>query len=123
MNIIMDKDEYNTFLIEIRDRIRKAQYDALKSVNRELIALYWDIGRMIVEKQEEYKWGKSVVENLASDLQNEFPGIQGFSVANLWRMRAFFLQYKDNGKLQPLVGEISWSKNLVIMGKCKDEVK
>jgi predicted nuclease of restriction endonuclease-like (RecB) superfamily len=61
------------------------------------------------------------VENLAKDLQNEFPGIQGFSVGNLWRMRAFYLQYQSNEKLAPLVREISWSKNIVILEKCKDD--
>ena len=104
----MDKDGYNTFLTEIKDKIRKAQYEALKSVNKELIALYRDIGKMIVERQEKYGWGRSVVENLAKDLQNEFHGIQGFSAANLWRTRAFYMQYKDNEKLAPLVREISY---------------
>jgi predicted nuclease of restriction endonuclease-like (RecB) superfamily len=50
----------------------------------------------------------------------EFPGIKGFSVQNLWYMRQFYQEYHDNKKLQPLVGEISWSKNLVIMARCKD---
>jgi predicted nuclease of restriction endonuclease-like (RecB) superfamily len=121
INGIMDKNGYNAFLVEIKEKIRKAQYEALKSVNKELITLYWDIGMMIVERQEKYSWGKSVVENLAKDLQNEYPGIKGFSVQNLWYMRKFYLDYKDNQKLQPLVGEISWAKNLVIMGKCKDD--
>jgi predicted nuclease of restriction endonuclease-like (RecB) superfamily len=123
MNSIIDKDGYNTFLTEIKDRIRKAQYEALKSVNKELINLYWDIGRVIVERQEEYKWGKSVVENLADDLQNEYPGIKGFSARNLWNMRNFYVLYRDNQKLQPLVAEISWTKNLVIMEKCKDDLE
>jgi hypothetical protein len=74
-----------------KGRIRAAQYEALKAVNKELIALYWDIGRMIVERQQETSWGKSVVENLAKDLQTEFPGIQGFSARNIWRMRDFYL--------------------------------
>ncbi len=120
---IMDKNGYNAFLTEIKDRIRKAQYEALKSVNKELIALYWDIGRMIVERQEKYKWGKSVVGNLSKDLHNEYPGIKGFSVQNLWYMRQFYLDYRNNQKLQPLVGEISWTKNLVIMSKCKDDLE
>jgi predicted nuclease of restriction endonuclease-like (RecB) superfamily len=60
------------------------------------------------------------VETLARDLQNEFPGIQGFSSANLWRMRNFFLAYHDNEKLAPLVREISWTKNVIIMERCKD---
>ncbi len=60
--------EYKTFFKEIKERIHKAQYDAFKSVNRELINLYWDIGKSIVTKQEKLGWGKSVVEGLAKDL-------------------------------------------------------
>jgi len=117
----LSKDNnYLKFLSDIRNRIREAQYSALKSVNKELIRLYWDLGKKIVEKQEECGWGKAVVKTLAKDLQKEYPGIKGFSAQNLWYMRQFYLNYKDNPKLQPLVGEISWAKNLVIMSKCKD---
>ena len=85
--------EYSSFFMELKERIHKAQYAALKAVNKELIALYWDIGKSIVGRQEALGWGKSVVETLARDLHNEFPGIQGFSSANLWRMRNFYLAY------------------------------
>ena len=115
--------EYNTFLKEIKERIYKAQYDALKAVNKELINLYWDIGRSIVAKQDALGWGKAIVETLAKDLQKEFPGIQGFSVQNLWNMRTLYLHYKDNQKLQPLVAEISWTKNVIIMERCKDDIR
>src|SRR3989338_6752305 len=115
--------EYKTFLKEIKERIYKAQYDALKAVNKELINLYWDIGKSIVAKQEKLGWGKAIVETLAKDLQKEFPGIQGFSVQNLWYMRQFYLAYKDNLKLQPLVGEISWTKNVIIMERYKDDIR
>jgi predicted nuclease of restriction endonuclease-like (RecB) superfamily len=74
----------------------------------------------IVDKQEQLGWGKSVVENLAQDLQKEFPGTKGFSARNLWLMRSFYLEYKDNKKLQPLVAEIGWSHNIIVMEKCKD---
>jgi predicted nuclease of restriction endonuclease-like (RecB) superfamily len=117
------KAAYQAFVCEIKDKIREAQYKALKTVNRELIQLNWEIGRAIVEKQDDLGWGKSVVINLSKDLQQEFPGSKGFSVQNLWYMRQFYLEYKANAKLQPLVGEISWSKNLVILSKCKDELQ
>src|SRR3989338_194062 len=123
MNRLPSKMEYAEFLIEVKQRITPAQYSALKTVNRELIGLYWDIGKKIVEQQDKYGWGKAIVETLAKDLQNEYPGIKGFSVQNLWYMRQFYVNYKDNTKLQPLVGEISWAKNLVIMSKCKDELE
>src|SRR4030043_936527 len=115
--------EYRTFFKEIKERIHKAQYDAFKSVNKELIDLYWDIGKSIVAKQEKLGWGKSIVETLARDLQKEFPGIQGFSARNLWNMRTFYLTCKDSQKLQPLVAEISWTKNVIIMERCKDDIR
>ena len=116
-------EHYNRLLASVKERIRKSQYEALKAVNKELIRLYWDIGRMIMDRQKKHGWGKAIVENLAEDLQKEFPGMQGFSVQNLWYMRQFYLNYNDNAKLQPLVGEISWAKNLVIMSKCKDDLE
>lgn len=118
----MNKNYLKT-LNEIKEKIRSAQYNSLKVVNKELIGLYWYIGSKIVEQQEKHGWGKSVVENLSRDLQKEYPGIRGFSLANLWNMRKFYILYKDNKKLQPLVGEISWVHNIVIMEKCKDEIE
>lgn len=117
--VVLPKD-YTSLLTEIKQRVRSAQYDALKAVNKELVGLYWDIGKMIVAQQQKDGWGKSVVEKLAGDLQAEFPGVAGFSTQNLWYMRQFYQEYESNEKLQPLVGEISWSHNLVIMAKCKD---
>lgn len=113
-------DGYGSFLVEIKARIRKAQYQALRAVNHELLELYWDIGESIHRKQEVLGWGKSVVETLARDLQAEFPGQNGFSAQNLWFMRQFYGEYRGRTNLQPLVREISWSKNIVIMSRCKD---
>ena len=100
--IIGGKD-YKALLQEIKERVHKAQYEALKAVNKELIGLYWDIGKMIVERQTKYGWGMSVVETLARDLQAEFSGILGYAKDNLWRMRKFYLRYRNNQKLAPLV--------------------
>jgi len=115
--------EYRGFLSEVKERIRNAQYAALKAVNVGLVTLYWDIGQMIVERQEQAAWGKSVVEHLSRDLRREFPGIAGFSVQNLWYMSQFFREYDGQERLQPLVGEIAWAHNLVIMAKCKDPLE
>lgn len=114
---------YQKLLVDIKERIRSAQYEALKAVNKEMISLYWDIGKMIMERQKGNTWGKAVVERLAKDLQSEFSGMQGFSTQNLWYMRQFFQAYSGNEKLQPLVGEISWTKHVVIMSKCKDDLE
>ncbi len=115
--------EYKILLSDIKQRIRDAQYQALKAVNKELISLYWDIGKMIVEKQKGETWGKSVVENLAQDLRNEFTGISGFSASNLWRMKTFYETYRANEILAPLVREIGWSHNIYIFERCKDDLE
>lgn len=112
--------EYTLFLNEITTRIRSAQYEALKAVNKEMIALYWEVGKRIAEQQAASGWGKSVVEKLSGDIQKEFPGIQGFGVRNMWDMARFYNEYQSDEILQPLVAEISWSKHIVILTKCKD---
>ncbi len=115
--------EYQRLLADIKQRVRSVQYEALKTVNKGLIALYWDIGHMITERQKGVTWGKSVVERLAKDLQGEFPGIHGFSARNIWRMRDFYLTYHANPKLSPMVTEIGWSHNLIILTQCKDPLE
>lgn len=117
---ILTNREYGRFLREIKARIITARIQAVRSVNKELIKLYWDIGKTIVKRQEQYKWGDAVVEKLALDLAEEFNGVSGFSVQNLWRMRLLYLAYKDNAKLAQLVREIPWGQNIVIMQMVKD---
>lgn len=112
--------EYQQFRTDITARIRSAQYEALKAVNREMIALYWEIGKRITEQQALLGWGKSVVETLSKDIQQEFPGIKGFGVSNMWDMARFYNEYHDDEILQPLVAEISWTKHILILTKCKD---
>jgi len=116
-------NNYKLFFTDVKERIRKAQYEALKKVNTELINLYWDIGKMIFDRLDGNKRGNSIVENLAIELQNEFPGLQGFSYRNLWYMKKFYSHYSTNLKLQPLVAEISWTKNTIILEKCKDDLE
>ena len=111
--------EYAELLKNIKERITEAQYKALKTVNKELIALYWDIGRLIVERQSDKSWGKSVVQKLAKDLQVEFLGIKGFSASNLWRMKLFHETYARDEKLAPMVREIRRSYNLLTMERCQ----
>jgi rhamnogalacturonyl hydrolase YesR len=99
---------YTNFLSTIKTRIRQAQYDALRVVNQQLIKLYWDMSRMIVEKQDADGWGKLVVDQLLADLQAEFSGISGFSAGNIWNMRMFYLIYKGDE---------------AIVEKCKDALQ
>jgi predicted nuclease of restriction endonuclease-like (RecB) superfamily len=84
---------YGELLEDLKSRVRTVQVKAAVAVNRELIQLYWDIGRLIVERQQQEGWGTSVIDRLASDLQKAFPGLKGFSPSNVSRMRAFFLAY------------------------------
>ena len=114
---------YGEFIKEIKKLIYLRQYEAMKKVNAELIQLYWEIGEEIYRQQKEKCWGKSVVEILANELQKEFPGVQGFTARNLWFMRQFYTEYSADVILKPLVSEISWSKNIVIMQKCKDPLQ
>lgn len=106
--------EYQNFFVEVKNRIRSAQYDALRAVNKELVTLYWDLGKMISEKQKAQGWGKSVVATLAIDLQKEFPGVQGFSESNLWRMAQFYSEYQESTFLASLMREIAWTYNLTL---------
>src|SRR6266404_5950645 len=82
--------DYGKLLREIKARIRSAQYEALKAVNKELVALYWDVGRVITERQIVGAHGDAVVKRLAFDLQKEFPGVAGFSWRNLFNMSRFY---------------------------------
>ncbi|HDL64374.1 MAG TPA: DUF1016 domain-containing protein, partial [Proteobacteria bacterium] len=116
-------DDYAALLIEVKERIRHAQYEALKAVNKELIGLYRDIGRLIVERQSGDTWGKSIVQQLAGDLQKEFPGVTGFSRRNVFYMREFYLAYCELPKVQPLVAQIGWTHNVLIMQRCKDPLE
>jgi predicted nuclease of restriction endonuclease-like (RecB) superfamily len=136
-------------LEDIKTRIRAAQVKAALSVNRELIQLYWSIGRDIVHRQLEEGWGKAVVEQLAGDLQREFPAVAGLSSSNLWRMRSFFLAYAlgkpklaqpvreigvqgilaqavrepADAILQHPVAEIPWGHNIILLQKLKDRAQ
>lgn len=112
--------EYRIVLESIVDKIKAAQTRAMVAVNQELIQIYRDIGKTIYDQQEESKWGASIVEQLAKDLQTSFPGMKGFSSRNLWRMKDFYLSYRGSEKLTTLSAEISWSHNVAILSKCAD---
>ena len=91
---------YEKFLGELKERIRTAQLRASVSVNRELVLLYWQIGRDILARQKEHGWGAKVIDRLAGDLRREFPGMEGFSPRNLKYMRAFAAAWPDESIVQ-----------------------
>jgi len=120
----MDLDKtYKDFIIELKQKIYSAKTKAILSVNRQMIELYFEIGRQIVLNQEKQGWGKSVVEQMSKDLKDEFGEKSGYSAQNLWYMRQFYLSYKDYPNLQQLVGEIPWGSNILIFSKCKNETE
>ncbi|RPH51516.1 MAG: DUF1016 domain-containing protein [Desulfobacteraceae bacterium] len=119
----ISKSDYGRLLAEIKERVRSAQYDALRAVNKELTALYWDIGQIIAERLSDASHGEAIVEKLAHDLRTEFPGISGFSRRNMFYMREFHLAYRDSAKVQPLVAQIGWTHNLIILQRCKDSLE
>lgn len=99
---------YRSTLQNLVIKIQEARYKMLQVVSRETLNLYWQIGKTVSEKTNQEKWGGSVVESLAKDLQIEFPGIRGFSARNIWRMKTLYETYEANEKLTPLVAEIGW---------------
>jgi predicted nuclease of restriction endonuclease-like (RecB) superfamily len=113
-------EAYQELLDNLKNRIRNARVRASLSVNRELILLYWQIGRAILERQALDGWGAKVIERLADDLRHEFPDMKGLSRANLFYMRAFAEAYPSEQIVQQLAGQIPWWHNVVIMTKLKD---
>jgi predicted nuclease of restriction endonuclease-like (RecB) superfamily len=118
-------EEYVSTLADLKRQVQEAQIKAALSVNRELIKLYWQIGRIIYEKQEKSDWGSFLIERIANDLQNEFTGIAGFSRANIFNMRAFYAAY---AKVQQVVGlfeeqplfSIPWGHNVILVTRLKE---
>ena len=133
--------DYVEFVTELKQRIVSARLRAARAVNQDLVLLYWDIGRAILERQKSLGWGKSIVEHLARDLQAEFAGMEGFSARNLWYMRNFYAantapkilqqfvaeltapgtpppsELEGRAKLQQLVAEIPWGHHVLILNK------
>jgi len=111
---------YQKFLRDIKSRIYSSQIKAALSVNRELILLYWQIGRDILQNQENKGWGAKIIDHLAEDLRHEFPEMKGFSARNLKYMRAFAQAYSDEEFVQQLAAQIPWYHNCTILDKLKD---
>jgi predicted nuclease of restriction endonuclease-like (RecB) superfamily len=107
MKPVMLVSDYSAFLTEVKGRIQSARLSAGRAVNRELVMLYWELGRGIVEKQAAVGWGESVVERLSADLRAEFPDMRGFSGRNIWDMRRFFETYSSESFLRQVVAELS----------------
>ena len=115
--------DYADFISGVKERIRHARTTAVRAVNRELILLYWDLGRAIVEKQQTANWGDAIVERVAKDLRAEFPDMRGFSANNLWIVRQFYSEYSSEEFLEQLVQELTsrvpWGHHVELLKKVK----
>lgn len=112
---------YDEFLSDIKTRIQTARMQAATAVNRELMFLYWQIGSGLTERQQQNGWGDGALRKLASDLQISFPGVEGLSYRNLYRMRAFYQAYSEEGEfVTQAVSQIPWGHNIALLQKVKD---
>ena len=113
-----DADQAFAPLLAIIDQARAK---AAQAVNHELIDMYWSIGEHVSQRVAEGSWGQGVVETLSAYIQHRYMGIKGFSASNIWRMRQFYDTYQANPFLAPLVREITWTNNLLIMAGAKTD--
>ncbi len=108
--------KYKEILENVKKEIIKSQYRAMQIVNKELIFMYWHIGKIILENG---KWGNKFIDNLSIDLKMEFPNIQGFSIRNLKYMKKIALEYPDFEFVQEVLAQITWYHNVILMDKIK----
>lgn len=118
MNIIKE-DKYNYDFDKIIEMIETRRNNAYRKVNEELISLYWDVGKFVSEKIQNNKWGSKVVDNLASFIKEKYPSLKGFNRRGIYRMKQFYELYKDDEIVSPLVTQLSWTNNLLIMSGAK----
>lgn len=112
----IDISKYKEILENVKQEIVKSQYRAMQVVNKELIFMYWHIGKIILENG---KWGNKFIDNLSIDLKMEFPNIQGFSIRNLKYMKKIALEYPDFEFVQEVLAQITWYHNVILMDKIK----
>jgi predicted nuclease of restriction endonuclease-like (RecB) superfamily len=108
---------------EVVALIQSAKQRAMQAVNTQLVELYWQVGDYISHKLEQAEWGDGVVQQLADYLARTQPGLRGFTRRNLFRMRKFYETYRDDEKVTPLVSQLPWTHNLIILNqsKCREE--
>ena len=123
MSSFITDSSYRDLLREVKEKIRSAQVQARVTVNQHLLILYWEVGKSILARQEQYGWGAKVVEQLAHDLRLEFPGLEGYSKRNLLYMRQFANAYPEFPIVQAPLAQISWYHNITLLQKCPDEQK
>ena len=118
-----ETQNYKVFFNEIIKTIEKARYNAFKSINYNQIHQNYTIGSIIVDRQNKFAWGKSIVERLSKDIKKIVDGTKGYSVQNLWNMRQFYLEYQNKEKLYELSFSVPWSHNILIIQKIKGDAQ
>jgi predicted nuclease of restriction endonuclease-like (RecB) superfamily len=112
---------YAERLADVKQRVHAAQQRAALAVNRELLQLYWQIGRDLLERQTQGRWGTGIIGRVSTDLRATFPEMKGFSPSNLRYMRAFAGAWPEYPIRQQAVGELPWGHNVVLLAKLKDQ--
>jgi predicted nuclease of restriction endonuclease-like (RecB) superfamily len=113
-------ETYGQFIRELKDRIRDAQMRAALAVNKELVLLYWQIGRDVLRLQETHGWGAKVIDQMSADLRHDFPEMKGFSPRNIKYMRAFAEAWPDEQIVQQAVAQIPWGHNVRLLEYIKN---
>ena len=121
-NLTLSTD-YRQFVTDLKSRIASARLSAARRVNSELVMLYWDIGRGIVEKQQALGWGESVVEMVATELRAAFPDMSGFSARNVWDMKRLYEAYSAPDFLSQLVREMAKPASRLLLPQAVAEVQ
>ncbi|MGI4829825.1 MAG: PDDEXK nuclease domain-containing protein, partial [Janthinobacterium lividum] len=119
-SVVQTPSGYAEFLAGMKSRIRGAQVRASLAVNRELVMLYWSLGRDILLRQQNEGWGARVIERLSHDLQAEFPGVEGFGARNLKYMRAVAEAWPDEAIVQSLNAQLPWNHTVRILDRTND---
>ena len=112
--------EYFGFVEDIKQQIRNSQIKAMVKVNQELLLMYWNIGKSIIQMQKQYTWGDNFLEQLAKDLKKEYPNSSGYSYRNLKYMRLFAKENKEFVIGQSVIAQISWTHNIRLLDYCKE---
>ncbi len=120
MNTFVEKN-YVTILEILKEKIRTAQVKASLSINSEMICLYWEIGKSIVENQNKQGWGAKVIDKLSRDLQRAFPSMKGFSYRNIKCMKQFYQEYQDVIIRQQTAAQLPWWHNIILLSKVKSK--
>lgn len=113
----INTNQYNEIFQNIKNEILSSQYQAMQAINKELIYMYWHIGKIILNNSV---WGNKFIDNLSVDLKLEFPDIKGFSIRNLKNMKKFAEEYQDFEFMQSVTAQITWTHNVLLLDKIKD---